>query len=106
RLAYRETIIGGDPQVILLFNDTTRLRPDYQGNGNIFCYELIARDTSHNKFLNQMKQDLDAHFNILSQVLKIPMECLILKRTTKDDWLKAKERKPPVTYTENGFIVF
>ncbi|MBA2499259.1 MAG: DUF3738 domain-containing protein [Chitinophagaceae bacterium] len=65
---------------------------------DLYCYDLILKDTSKKKIYRFMQQDLDRFFNITTSLETRPMEVLVLKRLTTTDKIAAKSNTPADSY--------
>jgi thiol-disulfide isomerase/thioredoxin len=58
--------------------------------GNLYCYELVMKDTSEAHAYHCMRQDLDRTFGITSNIENRKIDVLVLKRTSAKDKLRSK----------------
>lgn len=82
-------------------------------SGNIYCYELVTRDSSEAHAYNCMRQDLDRAFGITSNIENRKIDVLVLKRTSPMDKLRSKIPNPKQSdsyfsgdnyFVKNGWI--
>lgn len=71
-----------------------------------YCFELIIKDTSIEKALFAMKSELDRLLEIRSEISVERVNCLVLKRTSKNDKISSKVLGKADVYYKEGKLIF
>ncbi|SDE66387.1 Redoxin [Mucilaginibacter pineti] len=67
-----------------------KLTGDWSNKKDIFCYELISRDTNIVNFKRRMLLDIDNSFNLTSLITKKMVKCYVIKSTNNGESLISK----------------
>lgn len=74
---------------------------DYKGMSNVFCYDLIYKDTVSTTLGNYMITDLDRFFNVQSHEELREMDCYVLRPTGINERYKEALKQEEESYIIN-----
>nr|WP_295865476.1 TlpA disulfide reductase family protein [uncultured Chitinophaga sp.] len=81
-------------KVVNKLSDTTRFVSDGHTQKNIFCFEVVAKDTSEGKIKQIMKRELDNFFGLRSSLTQELVPCYVLSSISTNDKFKSKDDLP------------
>lgn len=90
---------GQETRVKPQYTNTDKFESNYQTYKNLFCYEIVVKDTSLPKIRKMMQRELDNFFGLKSGIKEEKTPCMVLSRLTKDNnQFISKETSPKNTF--------